>query len=108
MIDGIDFSKLNMGDLINQVQGMAEKSKESNKDRIFTAKAGGGMVSISINGNSEVIDLQIDDSLLEDKDSLIVLLISAINEILKQSDEAKKQAALNALGGINPFGNVNR
>ena len=27
------------------------------------------MVEISINGNSEVIDLKIDDSLLEDKDS---------------------------------------
>jgi len=104
MIDGIDFSKLNMGDLINQVQGMAEKSKESNKDRIFTAKAGGGMVSISINGNSEVIDLQIDDSLLEDKDSLEILLLSAMNDILKQSDEFKKQTALNMINGFSSFG----
>jgi len=104
MIDGIDFSKLNMGDLINQVQGMAEKSKESNKDRIFTAKAGGGMVSISINGNSEVIDLQIDSSLLEDKDSLEILLLSAMNDILKQSDEFKKQTALNMINGFSSFG----
>jgi DNA-binding YbaB/EbfC family protein len=104
MIDGIDFSKLNMGDLINQVQGMAEKSKESNKDKIFTAKAGGGMVSISINGNSEVIDLQIDDSLLEDKDSLEILLLSAMNDILKQSDEFKKQTALNMINGFSSFG----
>jgi len=104
MIDGIDFSKLNMGDLINQVQGMAEKSKESNKDKIFTTKAGGGMISISINGNSEVIDLQIDDSLLEDKDSLEILLLSAMNDILKQSDEFKKQTALNMINGFSSFG----
>jgi DNA-binding YbaB/EbfC family protein len=104
MIDGIDFGKLNMNDLMNQVQDMAERSKESNKDKIFTSKSGGGMVSISINGNSEVVDLGIDDSLLEDKDSLEILLISAMNDVIKQSDEYKKQSALNMVSGLNPFG----
>jgi DNA-binding YbaB/EbfC family protein len=107
-MDGIDFSNLNLGDILNQVQNIAEQIKEEGEKQTFTSSVGGGMVELKVNGNAEVLDLKIDDSLLEDKDSLIVLLISAINEILKQSDEAKKQAALNALGGINPFGNVNR
>ena len=88
---------------MSQFQEMAEKSKESNPDLIFTSKAGGGMIEISINGNSEVIDLQIDDSLLEDKDSLQILLISAINDVIKQSDENKKTMAMNMMGGMNPF-----
>jgi|GEM_PF-68805 len=104
MFDGIDLSKINLNEVMGQFQEMAEKSKESNSDLIFTSKAGGGMIEISINGNSEVIDLQIDDSLLEDKDSLQILLISAMNDVIKQSDENKKMMAMNMMGGMNPFG----
>jgi DNA-binding YbaB/EbfC family protein len=95
MFDGIDLSKMNLGDMMNQVQDMAQKVKEENSSKVFTSKAGGGMVELSINGNSEVIDLQIDDSLLEDKDSLQILLISAMNDVIKQADESKKMNAMN-------------
>ena len=103
MFDGIDLSKINLNEVMGQFQEMAEKSKEKNADLIFTSKSGGGMVEISINGNSEVIDLKIDDSLLEDKDSLQILLISAMNDVIKQSDENKKMMAMNMMGGMNPF-----
>ena len=103
MLDGIDLSKLNLGDMMGQVQQMAEKAKEDGVKQTFTSKVGGGMIELSINGNSEVIDLQIDDSLLEDKDSLQILLISAMNDVIKQNDDAKKSMAMNMMGGINPF-----
>lgn len=95
---------LDLNSMMKQVQDMADNAKEENANRVFTSKAGGGMVEISINGNSEVIDLQIDDSLLEDKDSLQILLISAMNDVIKQSDENKKMMAMNMMGGMNPFG----
>ena len=104
MFDGIDLKNLNLNDMMNQFQDMANKSKEDNASRIFTAKAGGGMVEISINGNSEVIDLKLDDSLLEDKDSLQTLLISAMNDVIKQSDENKKMMAMNMMSGLGSFG----
>jgi len=104
MFDGIDLSKIDLNQVMGQVQEMADKAKEDNASKIFTAKAGGGMVEISINGNSEVIDLQIDDSLLDDKDSLQILLISCMNDVIKQSDENKKMMAMNMMGGMNPFG----
>lgn len=104
MFDGIDLSKINLNEMMGQFQDMANKAKESNASKIFTSKAGGGMVSISINGNSEVVDLQIDDSLLEDKDSLQILLISAMNDVIKQSDENKKMMAMNMMGGMGSFG----
>jgi len=103
MFDGIDFSKINLGDMINNVQQMAEQAKEQGANQIFTSKVGGGMVELSINGNSEVTDLQIDDSLLEDKDALQILLISAINDVIKQSDENKKAQALSMMGNLNNF-----
>lgn len=104
MFDGIDLSKIDLNQVMGQVQEMADKAKEDNANKIFTAKAGGGMVEISINGNSEVIDLQIDDSLLDDKDSLQILLISCMNDVIKQSDENKKMMAMNMMGGFNSFG----
>ena len=103
MLDGIDLSKMNLGDMMGQVQEMAEKAKENGQHQTFTSKVGGGMIELSINGNSEVINLQIDDSLLEDKDSLEILLISAMNDVIKQSDDNKKAIAMSMMGGMNPF-----
>ena len=98
MFEGMDLNKM-----MSQVQEMASKAKEEGSSNIFTSKMGGGMVELSINGNSEVINLDIDDSLLEDKDSLKILLISAMNDVIKQADESKKAMAMNMMGGMNPF-----
>jgi len=103
MFDGIDLSKLDLNSMMSQVQEAANNAKENGEKTLFTSKVGGGMIELKINGNAEVVDLQIDDSLLEDKDSLQILLISAMNDCLKQSDENKKQMAMNIMGGMNPF-----
>jgi DNA-binding YbaB/EbfC family protein len=103
MFEGIDLSKINLNEVMGKVQDMADKAKEEGSSKVFTSSVGGGMIELSINGNSEVINLNIDDSLLEDKDSLQILLISAMNDCLKQSDENKKSIAMNMMGGINPF-----
>ena len=103
MFEGIDLSKIDLNQMMSQVQDMAEKAKEEGAKKTFKSSVGGGMVQLSINGNSEVTDLEIDDSLLEDKDSLKILLISAMNDVIKQSDDAKKAMAMNMMGGMNPF-----
>lgn len=66
-------------------------------------KSGGGLVSVSVNGNSEVVDLNIDKSLLEDLEALQILLIGAINEALKNAENAKKNSAMEILGDFSPF-----
>jgi len=104
VFDGLDLKNLNLGDMLNQFQEIAKNAKDENASKLFTSKAGGGMVEISINGNSEVVDLKIDDSLLEDKDSLQILLISCMNDVIKQSDENKKMMAMNLMGGFGSFG----
>lgn len=104
MFDGVDLKNLDLNKMMGQFQEMAENQKEENSNKLFTSKAGGGMVEMSINGNSEIVDLQIDDSLLEDKDSLQILLISCMNDVIKQSDENKKMMAMNMMGGLGSFG----
>ena len=60
-------------------------------------------MSVSVNGNAEVVDLNIDKSLLEDLEALQILLIGAINEALKNAENAKKSNAMELLGDFSPF-----
>lgn len=98
MFDKFDFSK--MGDLLQNAQNTAQKIQAEQESKEYTAKSGGGMIEVKVNGKSEVLDINIDDSLLEDKESLQILLISAINDAIKMSEDDKKQMAAKMLGGF--------
>ena len=104
MFEGLDMSK--MGQMMEQLQSKAKDMEEQSKSITLTAKAGGGMVEVSANGVGEVIDITIDDTLLEDKESLQILLISAINDVNKMVEDNKKSQAMGMLGGLNPFGKI--
>jgi len=100
------FEKLDLGELakaFEEIQEKARKLQEEREKKIYTAKSGGGMVQVSVNGKGEVVDIQIDDSLLEDKDSLQILLLSAINDAMKMVEEDRKMDALQFMG-TNLFG----
>jgi len=101
------FDKMNFGEMGKMLESLQEQAKALDAElekRIMTVKTGGGMVKLSMNGKGEVVDLEIDDSLLEDKSSLQILLIAAINDAVKMVEENKKSSAMGMLGGMNPFG----
>lgn len=100
------FNNLNLGDMLSEIQKKAQEFQEKNSDKQFTSKSGGGMVSVTMSGANEVIDIEIDDSLLEDKESMQILLISAINDTIKMVEEDRKHSALQMVGGMNPFGDM--
>ena len=91
------FDNLNLNDFFQKFQ---EQIQEQD-NKIYTAKSGGGLVEASVNGKFEVVDIKIDDSLLEDKESLQILLMSAINDAIKMAIEDKKTQALNMFSGMN-------
>jgi len=102
MFEGFDLG--NMGKMMEQIQEKAKELQEQAKNVQLTAKAGGGLIELTANGAGEVIDLSIDDSLLEDKESLQILLISAMNDVNKMVEDNKKSQAMGMMGGMNPFG----
>ncbi len=93
-----------MGKMLESLQENAQKIQQELESKTFSVKSGGGMVEVSMNGKGEVIDISIDDSLLEDKESLQILLIGALNDAYKMVEQNRQQSALGALGGLNPFG----
>jgi len=102
MFENFDLSK--MGAMLEEAQKQSKKMQEDASNKQFTAKSGGGMVSVSMNGNGEVIDITLDDSLLSDKESLQILLMSAMNDVSKMVEENKKLATSQMLSSIGGFG----
>ena len=102
MFENFDLSK--MGAMLEEAKKQAQKMQEDASSKQFTAKSGGGMVSVSMNGNAEVIDITFDDSLLSDKESLQILLMSAMNDVSKMVEDNKKLATTQMLSGIGGFG----
>ena len=101
MFEGMDMSK--MADMMKDLQGKAQEMEAQAKNISMTAKAGGGMVEVTANGSNEITDITIDDSLLDDKGSLQILLMSAMNDVLKMVEDNKKSQAMGMMGGMNPF-----
>ena len=86
---------------LNEMMQKLQESMAAQNNKTYTAKSGGGLVEATVNGQFEVVDLKIDDNLLEDKESLQILIMSAINDAIKMAVEDKKKEALNMFGGFN-------
>jgi DNA-binding YbaB/EbfC family protein len=100
----------NLGDMSKMLGGMQEnaaKLQAELESKTFRVKSGGGVIELSVNGKGEVIDLTIDDSLMNDKDSLQILLIGAMNDankMVQQNQQNSAMGMLGSMGGTNPFG----
>jgi len=103
MFEGFDMAK--MSEMMSEMQDKAKEIQAQAKNVEFTAKAGGGLIEITANGAGEVIDLNIDDSMLDDKNLLQILLMSAMNDVTKMIEDNKKSQAMGMMGGMNPFAN---
>jgi len=101
------FGDLDMGKMTEMLKEMESKAKQMQEQAAsleFTAKGGGGLISVSANGTGEITDITIDESLLDDKSSLQIMLISTVNDVLKMVEDNKKSQAMGMFGGLNPFG----
>jgi len=85
--------------LMKMQQDMAAAQQEI-EEKTFTATVGGGAVSATVNGKKELTALDIRPEAVdpEDVEMLQDLVISAVNEALRQADEAMS-GRMNALAG---------
>ncbi|MCM3599035.1 MULTISPECIES: YbaB/EbfC family nucleoid-associated protein [Bacillaceae] len=82
----------NMQKMMKQMQKMQKdmaKAQEELAEKTIEGTAGGGMVTVTINGNKEVIDVNIKEEVVdpEDIDMLQDLVLAATNDALKKMDE---------------------
>jgi hypothetical protein len=96
---------MDMKKLMQQAQRMQEDLQRSLKEMRIEAASGGGIVSVVMSGEKQVVLLKIDPEAMADADMLQDLLIAAFNECGRKVDEAVQQQAMKnlnipGLGGL--------
>ena len=96
----------NMQAMIRQAQKMQEDvaAKQEELDaREYEIKAGGGVVTVTINGKKEVLSIAIKPEAVdpEDVEMLQDLVVSAVNEALRQAGEAMDKGMEQVTGSLN-------
>lgn len=88
------------------MQRQMEESQKEMETKEFTAKAGGGAVSVTVNGSKEVKAVTIAQEVVDpdDVEMLQDLIIAAMNEALSQVDEANQAVMSKMTGGLGGFG----
>lgn len=97
---------LNMQTLMRQAQAMQrkiQKAQDELKDKTVEATVGGGAVKVVFNGAQEMQSITLDKEAVdpEDVETLQDLILSAVNEGIKQSKEMVQGEMSDITGGMN-------
>jgi DNA-binding YbaB/EbfC family protein len=93
---------MNIQQMMKQAQQMQERLQKQMTDLRVDATAGGGMVSVVMNGNKQILSLKIDPEAVskEDVEMLQDLILAAINDAHRKVDEALSQQMSGMMGGM--------
>ena len=99
----------NMGNLMKQAQKMQRQMEESQKEleeKEFTAKAGGGAVEVTVTGKKAIKSIKLQEEIVDpdDIETLEDSIVAAVNEALKQVDEASSSSMSKLTGGLGGMG----
>jgi DNA-binding YbaB/EbfC family protein len=80
---------MNMQQMMKQAQKMQEQLQKQMEATVVDATAGGGMVSLKMNGSKQLLTIQIDPEVFAagDREMLQDLIVAAVNEGVRKVDE---------------------
>jgi DNA-binding YbaB/EbfC family protein len=95
-----------LGNIMKQAQQMQAKMARMQEElaiREVEATAGGGMVTARVNGKQQLLELKIEKAVVdpEDVEMLEDLVIAAVNEGMKKSQEMVQEEMSKITGGMN-------
>ena len=95
-----------MGDLVRQAQRMQSKMAEvqaSLKERVVEGTAGGGMVTVLVNGQQEPVAVKIDPEVIDPDDPALLedLILAAARQALQKAKELANEEMSKVTGGMN-------
>ncbi|MBQ4599196.1 MAG: YbaB/EbfC family nucleoid-associated protein [Clostridia bacterium] len=96
----------NMNSMMKQVQKMQEDMATLQADletREYEVSAGGGMVTVKINGKREILNIDIQPDIVDpdDIETLSDVVTAAVNEAIKKVDTIGESEMSKITGGIN-------
>jgi nucleoid-associated protein EbfC len=95
-----------LGNIMKQAQMMQQKMAKMQQElegRQVEASAGGGMVTAVVNGKQQLVSLKIEQGVVdpEDVEMLQDLVVVAVNEAIKKSQEMMQEEMAKITGGMN-------
>ena len=93
---------MNIQQMMKQAQQMQERMQKEMAELKVEGNAGGGMVTVVVNGSKQLQSLKIDPEVVskEEVEMLQDLIVAAINDAQRKADEALAQK----MGGMLPPG----
>ena len=97
---------MNQAAMMKQAQKMQQemlRMQEEMENKTFSATTGGGMVTATVNGKHEVLDLKINPEAVDpdDVEMLQDMVIAAVNEAMSAADTDSAQNMSRLTGGLN-------
>jgi DNA-binding YbaB/EbfC family protein len=99
---------LKMQEMLEQARHMQDQMQEKLSHTVVEATAGGGAVTVKMNGQKQVLQLKIDAAAVmslgsnpADVEMLEDLITAAFNEAGRRADDAIKSNLSGMLGGLN-------
>ena len=93
-----------LGNLMKQAQEM-QKNMQAAQEEIaqmeVSGEAGGGMVKVAMTGKHELVKVEIDDSLMDDKEMLEDLFAAAVNSASRRVEEVSQEKMGGLTEGMN-------
>jgi DNA-binding YbaB/EbfC family protein len=97
----------NMNQMMGMAQTMAKRMEEEMDAISVEGNAGGGMVTVSMNGHKQLTSLRIAPEVVDpaDIEMLQDLILAAVNDARTQVDE-KLKGSMGGMAGGFPFGGI--
>ena len=97
---------MNQAQMMKQAQKMQQellRMQEEQERMTYTAKAGGGMVTASVNGKHEIVSLEINPEAVDpdDVEMLQDMIMAAVNEAMRTADAEAANNMSRLTGGMN-------
>jgi len=91
-----------MQQLLVQFRQIQERLQKQMDELQVEASAGGGMVSVKMNGQKRLTEVRVDAEVFSSKDAEMLqdLLLAAVNDACRRVDEALAQQINNMAGGM--------
>ena len=93
---------MNIQQMMKQAQQMQERLQQQMQELRVEGNAGGGMVTVVVNGAKQIQSLKIDPEVVskDDVEMLQDLIVAAVNDAQRKADEAMAEK----MGGMLPPG----
>jgi hypothetical protein len=91
---------MNIRQLMKQAQEMQDKLQRELADTVVEASVGGGVVSVKMSGQKQLLSIDLDPEVIDPEDPEILqdLVIAAVNEASRKVDDHLSEK----LGGMAP------